>query len=176
MLKPVVCLLCLSSCFWVAACSGVVGNHSRVGGNAGDAYVQARAVESSSSIAGITDSNAMAPTKKVQQGDITGVGIEHLFSLMQSERVLLVDCRPAIFYHLGHIQDSIHIPLKKYARLLNATKEQFDGAIAAGKIIVIYCQNLNCPDAFIFAKRIAAEGYSISVYKGGWEEWKASGL
>ncbi len=172
MLKLFFRVLWLGSFFLTAGCSGPEGNHPRFGSGTG----QGSDAGSSSSGVVKADSNSLVAPKKVQPGEITGVNIDRLFALMQSQRVLLVDCRPAIFYHLGHIQDALHIPLKKYAGLINVTKGQFDNAIATGKVIVIYCQNLNCPDAYIFAKKIAADGYSISVYKGGWEEWKASGL
>lgn len=119
---------------------------------------------------------AIAPAKKIKPGEVTGVSIEQLFSLSESERVLLVDCRPGLFYRLGHIKGALNMPLKKYQAMNNANKAHFDRALADGRIIVFYCQNLNCPDAYLFAKAIAKEGYSTSVYKGGWEEWKASGL
>lgn len=126
---------------------------------------------------GSGDTVAPAPVvKKIKPGEITGVDIERLFSLTESNSVLLVDCRPGLFYRLGHIEGALSMPLKKYQDALNTNKKLFDRALAEGKIIVFYCQNLNCPDAYLFAKAIAREGYSTSVYKGGWEEWKASGL
>jgi rhodanese-related sulfurtransferase len=112
----------------------------------------------------------------IKPGEITGVDLEHLFTLMQDQRVLLVDCRPGIYYHMGHIKDAINLPLKRYAKSVTATRKYFDEARSSGRVIVLYCQNFNCPDAYLFAKKIAREGYPISIYKGGWEEWKASGL
>ena len=112
----------------------------------------------------------------VESGQITGVDIERLFSLLQAERVLLVDCRPQLYYRLGHIDSAINLPYKKYEVSLEKIMKRLDQGLAERKVIVLYCQNYNCPDAYLFAKKIAEKGYSTSVYKGGWQEWKASGL
>lgn len=176
MLQLFFCLVWLVTCLLMNACSGVGGAGARILEGAGHGVVDAHTSEGFRGGAGRTESEGLAKTQKVIPGQITGVDIERLFSLMQSQQVLLVDCRPGIYYHLGHIQDAMHLPLKKYARSLDTTKGLFDRALKEGKVIVIYCQNLNCPDAYLFAKGISAEGYSVSVYKGGWEEWKASGL
>ncbi|MGB1874386.1 MAG: rhodanese-like domain-containing protein [Akkermansiaceae bacterium] len=160
----------------MSGCSGVDGYRFGSSQDSGHGAVAAGDSGPLLSGAGKIEASRVVKTQKVKPGQITGVGIEQLFSLMQNQQVMLVDCRPGIYYHLGHIQDAIHLPLKKYARSLNTTKGLFDRALKEGKVIVIYCQNLNCPDAYLFAKGISAEGYSVSVYKGGWEEWKASGL
>jgi rhodanese-related sulfurtransferase len=51
-----------------------------------------------------------------------------------------------------------------------------DAARAAGKEIVLYCTNTECPDARVVAGWLAERGYSTLVYRGGWEEWKQAGL
>lgn len=170
------CLLWLAICLLVSGCSGVDGYRS---GSSQDSEHGAVAAGNSGPLlsgAPRIEASRLVKTQKIQPGQITGVDIEQLFSLMQNQQVMLVDCRPGIYYHLGHIRGAVHLSLRKYARILHAIKEVFDRALADGKVIVIYCQNLNCPDAYLFAQKIASEGYSVSVYKAGWEEWNASGL
>ncbi len=112
----------------------------------------------------------------VRRGQITGVDIEHLFGLLQADRVLLLDCRPRLFYLLGHIDQALNLPYRNYAHRIEVIEEQLDQALAESQVLVVYCQNYNCPDAYRFAEKMAAKGYSCSVYKGGWQEWKALGL
>lgn len=161
--------LCVAMLLLLTACSEIAGTHSegRVAGTGSHAELaQKNNVASHASVIG----------KRVQQGQITGVDIGRLFELIQTKRVLLVDCRPMIFYRMGHIDGAINLPLKKYTKSINMIRADFDRALTERKIIVLYCQNIDCPDGYLFAKKIAEEGYSVSVYKGGWQEWKASGL
>ena len=113
---------------------------------------------------------------KIQVGQITGVDMGQVFTVIQTNRVLLVDCRPPIFYRLGHIDGSINLPLKSYDKVIDDRKMKIQQALAEKKIIVLYCQNVKCPDAYAVAKKLALLGHSVSVYKGGWEEWKQAGL
>lgn len=164
----------IAAAILLSACAGS-GTAPGVSGSVNDGSRVSRLASSETNGAG--NAVATAPSvQKIKPGEITGVSIEQLFSLNESEKVLLIDCRPGLFYHLGHIKDALNMPLKKYQAMIDTNKTHFNRALKEGKIIVFYCQNLNCPDAYLFAKAIAKEGYSTSVYKGGWEEWKASGL
>lgn len=118
----------------------------------------------------------MRGATKIPVGQITGVDIGQVFTVMQTNRVLLVDCRPQMFYYLGHIDGAINLPLKSYDKLIDDRKINIQQALAEKKIIVLYCQNVKCPDAYAVAKKLALLGHSVSVYKGGWEEWKLAGL
>jgi 3-mercaptopyruvate sulfurtransferase SseA len=118
----------------------------------------------------------LASRDDLQLGQITGVDIERLFALLEAEQVFLVDCRPPLFYFMGHINGAINLPYKKLTSSKDEILEQLDEGLAERKVIVLYCQNYACPDAYVFAKKIAELGYSSSVYKGGWQEWKSSGL
>ena len=109
-------------------------------------------------------------------GVITEVGIEQLFLLKGEGRVLVVDVRPRVFFAMGHIEGATSLPLKSFESAYPKKKPAFDAAVAAGQVIVLYCADLNCPDGYAVAKRLSARGYSTSLYKGGWAEWKAAGL
>ena len=112
----------------------------------------------------------------VKIGQITGLDIERLFSMLQAEQVLLVDCRPFLYYRIGHIDGAINMPYRKYEASIDKIVKRLDEGLAERKLIVLYCQNYACPDAYRFAEKIAKKGYSTSIYKGGWQEWKVSGL
>ena len=112
----------------------------------------------------------------VKPGEITAVDMGQLFTMLQSENVHLVDVRPPIFYRLGHIDGAVNFPLKKYDASLPKNLPLIEQAIASGKVVVLYCQNLKCPDAYKTSQKLIKLGHSVSIYKGGWEEWKKSGL
>ncbi len=114
--------------------------------------------------------------EKVKPGKITGVDVGRVYSMNQSGKLLLVDCRPSFYYRRGHIKGAINLPLKKYDKLISDRQKHLNGAVAAKRIIVLYCQNVKCPDAYAVAKKLITLGYSVSIYKGGWEEWKQAGL
>ena len=118
----------------------------------------------------------VASKPSIKPGVITGVDIGRLFTMKQTDKVHLVDCRPPIFYRMGHIGGAVNFPLKKYTSTLPTQQPFLDAAVKSGKVIVLYCQNVDCPDAYAVAKKLMRLGYSISIYKGGWEEWHQAGL
>ena len=110
------------------------------------------------------------------KGKIRQVDIGALFQLREEGRVLLVDVRPAFFFNLEHIPGAISLPLKKFDAQFPAVRSQFEAALGDGRVIVLYCTNEKCPDGLITAGKLSRMGYSTSVYKGGWKEWKGAGL
>ena len=117
------------------------------------------------------------PTKPaIKKGEVTEVLVEQVFGLRSEERALLIDTRPPIFFALGHIDGAINVPLKYFAKSYPANKSKIDSAVSEGKVLVVYCANQTCVDSHRMAKELAEKGYSSSVFKGGWELWKETGL
>ena len=112
----------------------------------------------------------------VEKGTITQMDLGTLFELQGEGRAFIVDVRPAFWYKIDHIPGAISLPLKHYDSVFATKKAEFDAARTAGKVIVLYCTDEDCPDGRSTARRLAKAGYSSSVYRGGWKEWKASGL
>ena len=104
------------------------------------------------------------------------VPIERVFELQQTDGILLIDTRSPIFYKLGHIDGAYSLPLKSFEKKFDASKSTLDSAKKEGKQIVIYCQSEKCPDSYIMAQALSKAGYKVSIFKGGWELWKMSGL
>ena len=123
-----------------------------------------------------TPEPASAPVVAKPKGQISEMDIGTLFQLQGENKAFLVDVRPGFFHNLEHIPGAISLPVKKFDEQFPAVQSQLDAALAAGKIIVLYCTDENCPDGRRTATKLAKKGYSTSVYKGGWKEWKASGL
>lgn len=112
----------------------------------------------------------------VKPGQITSVDMGQLFTMSQTGKLYLIDTRPPLFFRLGHIDGANSLPLIKYDKAILDKKPQIDAASKAGKVIVAYCQNVNCPDAHKLATKLSRMGYNVSIYSGGWEEWKRSGI
>lgn len=110
------------------------------------------------------------------QGKLTGIDIGTLFTMSQSGKAYMIDVRPPLYYRLGHIDGAASMPLIKYDKIIAANRPLLDAAIKSGKVIVLYCQNTNCPDAHKTGLKLIKLGYSVSVYRGGWEEWKHAGF
>lgn len=158
-------LVCVAVLLSLSACGSVVV------GDSGNQLNNAKKIDGLEG-----NARTQAIRNDLKLGQITGVDIEHLFALLQDNQALLVDCRPSLYYRIGHIDGALNLPYRKSATHLDEFVEQLDKGLAQRKLIILYCQNYNCPDAYLFAKKLSEIGYSSSVYKGGWQEWKESGL
>ena len=112
----------------------------------------------------------------VKKGEVTAVDLGRVFEMRATNQALLIDTRSGLFFKLGHIPGAVSLPKKSYEKVFPVLKPQIDAAVDGGKFLVLYCNGVKCPDARLVAKKLSDLGYSSSVYSGGWEEWKASGL
>ena len=119
---------------------------------------------------------APVSAKPPERGRLTTIEIEQIFELRLKDQVLMVDVRRGIFHQLGHIRGSVHLPLTDFEASFPKVKPQLDDAAAAGKVIVVYCQDRTCPDSHTAAEALVERGYDVSIYPGGWDEWKALGI
>ena len=114
--------------------------------------------------------------RKIPSGKVTAISIPDFFVLQQSEKVVTYDARPGFYYSLGHIPGAINLPKASFAKQFPTREKEIKAALAAGKLVVIYCTDLQCPDARAIANLLAKSGYSSSVLTGGWAAWQESGL
>ena len=112
----------------------------------------------------------------VRKGTITEVDLNRLLQLQDEGKAYLIDVRPRLFYGLGHLPEAVSMPKKSFPLSLVKTQAGIDAAVAGGKVLVLYCQNVDCPDGYSVGKEMAEMGYSVALYKGGWEEWKEMGF
>ncbi|HVE11801.1 MAG TPA: rhodanese-like domain-containing protein, partial [Elusimicrobiota bacterium] len=71
-------------------------------------------------------------------------------------------------YKLGFIKGSKRIPL--------AELEERVGELDKSKEVVTYCANAGCDASRKAAELLAGEGFKVSAYEGGIEEWTKAGL
>jgi len=135
--------------------------------------------EASANAPAETKETPPAPKKPVRmngRGKVSSISISDLFTLQQSDKVLIFDARPHFFYSLGHIPGASSMPKANCDVEIEKRDDEIKAALAAGKTIVVYCTNFLCPDARTVATHLASYGYSSSTLSGGWDSWKESGL
>ena len=110
------------------------------------------------------------------RGKVTAISFEDFFARHQSGEILLFDARPAFIYQLGRIPGAINLTKLHCDGKIHAREEQIKQALAEGKIIVVYCSGLLCPDARTVAHHFSGFGYPASVFSGGWDAWTAAGM
>lgn len=112
----------------------------------------------------------------VKRGEITQVDLNRLLQLQDEGKAYLIDVRPRLFFGLGHLPGAVNMPRKSFPLSLIKVQAGIDAAVSSGKVLVFYCQNTECPDGYHVGKEMAAMGYSVSIYEGGWEQWKEMGF
>ncbi len=155
----------------LAGCGGPAGEDSvaRTSGGGG-------APVAASPAAGDGKRTAVPRESTSEAGEITRIDLQRFFELHDERRAMVVDVRPGLFYALGHIEGAISLPRKSFSKAYPATKAALDRAVADGKVLVLYCADENCPDAYAVGKRLSVEGYSTTIYEGGWKEWQQVGM
>lgn len=117
-----------------------------------------------------------APRQPALKGTATVMGLEKFFELQQAGRLLVFDARPSIIHAFGAIPGAINWPRSAFDNELATHEPEIRKARAEGKTVVVYCTDLECPDARAVAERLADLGYDSSVLEGGYAMWKESGL
>lgn len=90
--------------------------------------------------------------------------------------VRVYDVRRTFFYRLGHIQGAISLPLKPFDQIFAREQAAMQQALREGKVIIVYCDGPSCPDAHTIGGMIAERGIPVTIYRGGWDEWKEAGM
>lgn len=102
--------------------------------------------------------------------------LEAFFPKQQSGSALIYDARPGFVSTFGKIPGAIPWPRGDYEKQLAQREPEILRARAAGKVVVIYCTDLACPDARAVAEKLAARGHDISILEGGYATWKEAGM
>jgi len=99
---------------------------------------------------------------------IPKIGERKVHKLLGSDAVF-IDARFARDYKSGHIEGAISVPVNANdIELQKATAN-----ISKDSRIVMYCQSSACKYAEIVAIKLIRDDYSnISIFRGGWAEWK----
>ncbi|GAA5484680.1 rhodanese-like domain-containing protein [Haloferula sargassicola] len=109
-------------------------------------------------------------------GRLSVIDLSSFFELQQTGSLLVYDVRPGFVQAFGTIPGAISWPKGHYDAALATHRAEIRAAEKAGKRVVFYCTDADCPDARAVASRVAALGHDVSILEGGYADWKASGL
>ncbi|MGB6220616.1 rhodanese-like domain-containing protein [Haloferula sp.] len=113
---------------------------------------------------------------KTKTAPIKELDISQLFALRAAGKTLIYDVRLPFYYKLGHIDGAILFYPKPFDEAFDREQANMKQALNDGKEIVLYCGSEDCNDSHVVAEMIAKRGIPVSVYSGGWMEWKAIGM
>ncbi len=101
------------------------------------------------------------------------VSLEEFRVMAEGDDVVVLDARPEIFHRLGRVPGAVSLPREDF----EATYPQVRELLANGRPLVIYCASASCEDSALLKSALVKLGHSgISIFKGGWAEWKQAGL
>ena len=118
---------------------------------------------------GFFDNGTAKP--RVQPADIVPPSMIHLEgakSLFDSSKAVFIDARHSFDFNLGHIKGALSLPLadfQQHRSLLNA--------LPRDKILVTYCDGIDCNSSIELAAKLYEAGYSgVRIFFGGWTQWQ----
>ncbi|MEI6232528.1 MAG: rhodanese-like domain-containing protein [Planctomycetota bacterium] len=86
--------------------------------------------------------------------------------------VRIVDVRGLAAYDVGHIPEAIHVP----EETLLKNRAAVESALRGATLIVVHCDNDDCPKAEHAAEKLVKFGLqNVRVLVGGWDGYKAAG-
>ena len=112
----------------------------------------------------------MPPIEIPEEQLATTEGIEALVSGQQDTGYLLVDSRPALRYHQGHIPTAVSIPFTSMHTKRSELPEDKD------RLVIFYCGGNHCTLSPMASQMAEQWGYTnVKVYHDGAPGWKKGG-
>ncbi|RLB75297.1 MAG: hypothetical protein DRH24_19840 [Deltaproteobacteria bacterium] len=117
----------------------------------------------------LAHANATAPIEQAHLANfIPKIKAGQISQLLNTDTVF-IDARYSDDFKEGHIEGAINVP----ASLCDKGRHAVLANIDKSTNIVVYCQSAGCRFAEKVAVKLAADGFSsVSIFKGGWNEWK----
>jgi len=101
------------------------------------------------------------------------IRLSQLLQMKRNKLNLIIDVREKRRFDYGRIPLSLNIPLKEM-EFISADRLNF---LKKAPNIILYCLSESCDSAELSAVILYGKGVkNLSVYKGGWVEWKSCGL
>lgn len=146
-------MLEIAAILTVAVCLGLLANHF-----------------SSRGVALFASEQTLRPPVPAQ---VKYLSLPEAKTLLNKSGITFVDARPVQEYQVGHIKGAINLPvdeLDKCQALLRSRQLQ------QKKLLVVYCDGLNCGKGAQLTARLAALGYgNLALLVEGWQGWQQAG-
>jgi rhodanese-related sulfurtransferase len=103
------------------------------------------------------------------------VGLQEFRSAVEAKSALILDARPLVFFHRGHVPGALNLARDNFARDYRRLSPILKAAV--DKLIIVYCSGGDCHDSRLVANALLTLGFgNVGVFTGGWEAWSAAGL
>lgn len=124
----------------------------------------------------IHEITAGAARAKIQTDRIADdVSLEEFRKVVGAGGAVVVDARPETFYRLGHVPGALSLPFKDFKSAYAKHRSRLEPDKATR--IVVYCWGTSCEDSDLVRRALQGLGFTrVSVFRGGWSAWTASGL
>lgn len=122
----------------------------------------------------------LQPKPSADKADVAGVVVEDYPTPVElgeidellAEGALLVDARNIDAYKAGHLKGAVSLPLGEVDLKIDDFRQQ----VPADRSLILYCSGFGCPDSFDLGVILLRAGYTdVSVYEGGYPEWRDQG-
>jgi len=118
----------------------------------------------------LANASATASIQQAHLGNFIPKVSEKKVHKLRDKGTVFIDARYARDFKAGHLDDSINVPVNASDHERRKTTAE----IAKDARIVVYCQSAGCNFAERVAIKLMSDGFSdISIFRGGWNEWKA---
>jgi rhodanese-related sulfurtransferase len=99
-----------------------------------------------------------------------GINIEQAYKLY-TMGIVFIDARDEYEYKMGHIKNSINLPMYYFDKYKNVLS-----GISKSQTIACYCGGTDCDLSTQLANKLFSLGYRNNyIFIGGWEQWKTAG-
>jgi rhodanese-related sulfurtransferase len=113
----------------------------------------------------VSTSSTIAPAPEM-------IRVEEARLMFLSGDALFVDARHEVEFAYGHIKGAINIPVQELAEKGTALN-----AFPKNRLLVVYCDGVECNSSIELAARLASAGFvNVKIFHGGWQEWNAQQL
>jgi rhodanese-related sulfurtransferase len=115
-----------------------------------------------------TEATAIVKTRFFSR-QLPHVTRSRLSELIDNQLAVVIDARFEKDYHAGHIPSAINVPVHVSPTAL----QEFARGLPKDKMVVVYCQSDKCEyDDQIGSQLYFAGIRDVSLFHGGWREWK----
>ncbi len=84
-------------------------------------------------------------------------------------QAIFIDARHEFDYKRGHIKGAVNVPLNSF----NA--EHIIATIPRDRVVIAYCDGIECNSSIELAGRLYDAGYSnVKIFFSGWQDWTSN--
>jgi rhodanese-related sulfurtransferase len=110
--------------------------------------------------------------QKQQADGFPAVSLAETVAACTRGEALFLDAREPDFYKLGHIPGAVNLPVRQFDRVLPGLR----GRLEAAPWLIAYCDGESCKASVELTEKLFLAGIDrVSVFPGGFHQWKDSG-